>query len=65
MESLSLVCSDGDRRGWVALNLHHVGVCQSLGKSLVLLNLAFLFCSQNLKLEGTEDLSEILVKKDN
>lgn len=34
------------------------------GKSLVLLNLTFLF-SQNLILEGREDLSDVLVKQGN
>lgn len=34
-------------------------------KSLALSNLTFLFYSQNLKLEGTEDLSDVRVKQGN
>lgn len=37
----------------------------SEGKGLALWNLAFLLYSQNLKLEGTEDLSDVLVKQGN
>lgn len=53
----------------VVLNLRPVGFffyvrpSDSEGKSLALSNLAFLLYSQNLKLEGTEDLSDVLVKQ--
>lgn len=54
----------------VVLNHHPVWVfyarpSDSEGKSLALSNLAFLLYSQNLKLEGTEDLSDVLVKQGN
>lgn len=57
----------------VVLNLRCVGwffffnarSSESEGKNLALSNFAFLLCSQNLKLEGTEDLSDVLVKQGN
>lgn len=57
----ALVATD---RAGVALNLHFVGFTAE-GKSLALSSSAPLLSSQNLRLDGTEDLSDVLVKQDN
>lgn len=57
----ALVVKDG---AGVVLNLHRVGFTAE-GKSLALSSSASLLYSQNLRLDGTEDLSDVLVKQDN